>query len=213
MQNAPVPIGLAADHRHRMHLEIAADAFRVNDPSVAGFGHVEPTLTVSLLVVITMREEGPQLQGHGRAGDQPVADHRAVGLVLHPDAFLDGAARGRPTEDGQHSIQFQAIQVHEALWIDRPVPVLVSRQRNGLAGRGQQPLLQRGEQDHPLDRGIHRGHQQAVVAPGVDASHGSRGEAAQAVGHQPLAGQGGFQIATGFATDAQRHDSSTRPRR
>src|SRR5205814_4614028 len=101
VKNAPVPIGMAADNRQGTDLEIATHPLGIDDPSVAGLGHVEPALTVPLLVIVAMGEEWPQLQRGGGTGDQPVTDHGAVGLVFHPDPLLDAATLDRPAEHRQ----------------------------------------------------------------------------------------------------------------
>ena len=73
MQDTPVPIGTAANDRRRPHVEVTANDRRrphvevtanpggVDDPAVAALHHVKAALAMSLLVVVAVRIEWPEL--------------------------------------------------------------------------------------------------------------------------------------------------------
>src|SRR6202011_4060041 len=143
MQNAPVPIGTAPHDCGWANLEMTANARAVDDPAVAGLRHVEAALPVPLLVVVAVGKERPELEGQRWAGHQAVGHHRPRDAVLHPDALFDDAAVNHPAEGGEHAVDVHALQQPEAIGINGPVPVLLSRERLALPRGGGPPLLER----------------------------------------------------------------------
>src|SRR5207248_4252251 len=70
MQDTPVPIGTAANNRRWANVEVSANPRRVDDPTVTVLRHVETALPVSLLVIVAMGKERPELQQKRWAGKQ-----------------------------------------------------------------------------------------------------------------------------------------------
>ena len=125
--------------------------------------------------------------------------------MLHPDALLDNAAVNRPAKGWQHAVDIDALQEAEAIGIDGPVPVLLSRKRLPLTVGRDEPLLEGGQQHHALDRRTQRGDQQAVVAARVHPGHRPRCVTAKAVRHQPLAAHGCLDVSTDLGIEVERH--------
>src|SRR5207244_11876464 len=61
MQDTPVPIGTAANDRRRPHIEVTANPGGVDDPTITALRHVKAALAVSMLVVVDVRKEWPEL--------------------------------------------------------------------------------------------------------------------------------------------------------
>ena len=61
MQDPPVPVGTAAYHRRRAHVEVTTNPRGVDDPTVAALRDVEAALPVALLVIVAVSKERPEL--------------------------------------------------------------------------------------------------------------------------------------------------------
>src|SRR5207248_7588134 len=105
MQDTPVPIGTAANNRGRANVEVTANPRGVDDPTVMALRHVETALPVSLLVIVAMSKEWPELQQQRWSRQQAVGQHRPRDAVLHPYPFFDDAAVDRPAKGGQHAVE------------------------------------------------------------------------------------------------------------
>ena len=132
--------------------------------------------------------------------------------MFHPYPFFDDAAVNRPAKGGQHAVEIDALQQAEPIRVDGPVPVLLGRERLPLAVGRDDPLLERRQQHHPLDRRVQRRNQQAVVAASVHPGHRSRRVTTEAVCHHPLATHGRRDVSTDPRIEVERHRATTRRR-
>ena len=98
--------------------------------------------------------------------------------------------RGRVVVQAEASQRRRPLALEVAAEVAAPqlVPLAADRQHAGPPAQG----------DHAADRRVRGGDEARVVAARVDIGHGAAGEAAQAVGQQPLAADEGGEFAVGF---------------
>ena len=121
-----------------------------------------------------------------RSGARIAHQHRLLPRdEQHPPLHLHAADRPDPHRP---LLEREADQPGVAVGVER-VRILVDRERHRTL-RGERRLLEAGERHHARHRRMEARHQQPVVAPRIRAGHGAHGEAAGAVGEQPLQPRG-----------------------
>ena len=166
--NGPVE---SVDHR-AVGLRLHAQA-----PALAGAEGVETAV----------RDQRAHLQIHGAgATEQAVADVRRVGAIGHPHAPLEERIRQGEDPHRKDSLQRKGLKVLVAVRVDRAGGILVRTE--GIAPAViRHPFHESANEHRSCDGGCERGHQESVVATGVNAGYGAGCVPAEAVGHEPLA--------------------------
>src|SRR6266852_2454275 len=118
-----------------------------------------------------------------------------VRAVNHENSFLDHDALDVISEDGE-GIEAKMCQITKALGMDH-ARIAVGGQLKRLAVN-QQRLFQFGKENFAPHGRLGGGHQQSVIAAGVQPGNGRRSESTETVGFQPLTSECGIQVAAGF---------------
>ena len=144
---------------------------------------------VGALVMIAAIDQQPhaqfQLTVHRTRRQSP----RHIGGMrarLQPDALLQHHIADGIAPDRHPPFQPEGFQMHIAMGTDHATGPAIAEQRN-LTPAIHQGGIGLGEHQPAPERRPHRRNQQAVIAPGQRAGHGSRRIAAQAIAQPPLA--------------------------
>ncbi len=198
-----VPLGLVAvravghDRDRRNALVGSPEDARTGDLG----GEREARVLVVQRVVVAAREQRPDAEA-GRAGKgaQAPAQHDVAAplagddLLGDLDAVLGAEGPLRPGSGAEIDNAYLPVRVDD-------VRGIALRAQREAAGRRLQPDLEAVDQDDAPGRRRGRGEQQRVVAPGPNAAHGAGGEAALAIGLEPLGlEQGGLEPGSGQAS-------------
>ncbi len=164
---------------------------------------LEGPRTAALAVEVLIRDQRLQFdeQGPGGAFEREMQVAR-VGERRHEDALHDERIGDGVAPRGNPLVHGEAFDVHEASGIDRAAGELIRRQLIELPEVLDAQVDLRHHQ-RALDRRIEARHQEGVVAAGVGTGDGAAGIAAQTVGHQPLAADGGVPVTAGLAAQGQ----------
>src|SRR2546428_12546102 len=135
---------------------------------------------------------------------QLIVHDRTILALNHEDGLLDLNALDFVGENRKW-IETEPLEVSKTLGVDDS-RITVCREIKRLS-LDEQSFFQLREQDKTPDRRLGRGHQKPVVAAGIQTSDCRRGEAAQAVGFQPLAAESCIQVAAYFLFELN-HDCS-----
>ncbi len=135
-------------------------------------------------------------------GTDFILHHRGIFTMDHEDALLDLQA-GHAVGEHRKRIQAEFLQILIALGING-AGILVGREFIALAIDDHR-FFQFRQQQHAAGGRRRRSGKQSVIAARVEANHGRRGEAAQAVGLQPFPRK--RQIQPGANTLIETNDS------
>ena len=143
-------------------------------------------------VVVAEREERSDGEAAGARG--AVQDHDRILTLDEEERLLDPRAAGDREDPGWERVEAELDQV--------PVTLRMDRVRIGVCGELHvrlDHLFEAREQDVPLDGRTQGSDEEPVVAAGVRACHGARGESAGAVRLQPLEPRGALVIGARLA--------------
>jgi hypothetical protein len=129
-----------------------------------------------------------QLDPDGAAVEEVIRDVHGVLLMeqVHP-LFHGGGAELVPP-DGQAEVEPELGEMLGARPLEPAVRPLLAADLEARAVREPQQLGEMVQHDGTPERRRQRGDEQSVIAPGRHARHRPRREAAEAIGHEPLAG-------------------------
>ena len=172
------------------------------EPVCDGGHHHPPAVRAGERVSVTVVHERVERERRGRSSTKQAVPHIGrVCALLHPHALLEERVAHRIRPDGRGALEREALQRSEALRRDRTVGPAVRAERRREAIVGDR-LVELGGQQRAADRRAQGGDEEAVVAPRERSRHGTRGEAAEAVGAEPLAALGQIKLACDFPPEA-----------
>jgi hypothetical protein len=178
-----VAVGAVAGHHHRGDPGIGLPA----QPGLGVRGQEpEGRVLVMQRVHVAAGEERTHRQPRGLALQQPPGDHDGRLPSRHEQLLLDGGAVVQPPLPGRPGLRREAVQTAPAgirMGDSGPIPLTAERVRPRGRGDGR---IEAVHQHEPGGGGTRGRQQDGVIATGAEATHGPAGEAAQAVGFQPL---------------------------
>src|ERR1700722_825049 len=106
--------------------------------------------------------------------------------MKHPDAFFENCIANGEAPNWHSSFQPEAFDMHIAVGLDCPAgPAIRSQRIISTVVTGD--FVELGYQLHAAYRRLKRRYQQAMIAAGKIATHGTRSESPNAISDQPLA--------------------------
>ena len=149
-----------------------------------------PIAGVGAAVVVAVIDERLERQRERRGGPaQVVADVGGVGVLFHPDPLFQQGVGAGIGPHRRRAVELEAVEVDEALRVGDAAGPSVGREGIG-ASVVRRGLVELGDEERASERRFESSHEQAVVATCQQPGHGARGEAAEAVRHQPFAPAG-----------------------
>ena len=169
-------------HPQRRERRVPHDVVAVID----GQERVSGQLGIDGRLVMAEMYRRPELEEDvAVAGHEPVRDVDHVVAVGEHDALLEDRAVDVVAPPGEAVDEAELREVGVTVEFQPGFGLLGPQLHSAPAGEAQL-LGQVGEHHHPPQRVGEGGHQPAVVPAGHEPRHGSRGVAADPVGHQPF---------------------------
>src|SRR5690348_10815818 len=136
-------------------------------------------------------------------------DESGIFPLVHPNALFEQGIRQSVRPDRNRALETKTFQEKESLRIDgatRPTMRGEGIRRTAVANN----LIQSGHELIAAERRLKGGDKQAMIAACDSARNGSRSEASDAVGDEPLARFRVRQIAADFAPETDQGENGRR---